>query len=147
MAVDVHVNGGGAPEPTSELLARGVRGALDAEGADDGEVSVTLLSDDEIRALNHRYLDRDRVTDVIAFALHDEGEPVLGDVYVGHEQAARQAAEHGVSRDEELLRLAVHGTLHVLGHVHPEGPEREESPMFRRQEELVRRILEADPSG
>jgi probable rRNA maturation factor len=61
-------------------------------------------------------------------------------VYVGAEQAARQAAEAGVGVGEELVRLAVHGTLHVLGHEHPEGDGREESPMFALQEALVREI-------
>ncbi len=59
---------------------------------------------------------------------------------MGVDQARRQAAELGVPLDEELVRLAVHGTLHVLGHDHPEGPGREESPMFALQEALVRAI-------
>ena len=66
----------------------------------------------------------------------------VGDVYVGIEQAGRQAAEHGVPLDEELVRLAVHGTPHVVGHDHPEGPERLESPMFVLQERLVRDVME-----
>lgn len=146
MPASVHVNPGGAGEAPLDLLERGVRHVLEVEGIDEGEVSVTLLDDGGIRTLNREYLERDRVTDVIAFALHDPGEPVLGDVYLGHEQARRQAREHGVPPDEELLRLAVHGTLHVLGHEHPDEPGREDSPMFRRQEDHVRRVLE-EPTG
>jgi probable rRNA maturation factor len=66
----------------------------------------------------------------------------LGDIYVGYDQATRQAEEAGVPLPEELARLAIHGTLHVLGHDHPEGPERLESAMFRLQEQLVRRVME-----
>ena len=65
----------------------------------------------------------------------------MGDVYLGVEQAARQAAEEGVPLAEELVRLAVHGTLHVLGHDHPEGEERLHSPMFVLQEEIVSALL------
>ena len=105
--------------------------------------TVALLPDEAMRELNDRFLGRDRTTDVLAFALEGGGTTVLGDVYLGYEQASRQAKEAGVSLSEELIRLAVHGTLHVLGHDHPEGPDRVDSPMFRLQEELISRLLEA----
>ena len=127
------------PVPVRDL-ERAVRATLASEHVHEGEISLTLLADAEIRELNRTYLNRDRPTDVIAFALAAEGAP-LGDVYVGYEQAVRQAREAEVPLNEELVRLAVHGTLHVLGHEHPEGAEREASEMFRRQEELVRRLL------
>jgi rRNA maturation RNase YbeY len=120
-------------------LERAVVLTLIDAGVADAEISLTLLDDHGIRDLNLRYLGKDRPTDVIAFALGRE--PVLiGDIYLGAEQAARQASELGVPLAEELVRLAVHGTLHVLGHDHPEGEDREASPMFRLQEDLVRRI-------
>lgn len=126
--------------PTS-FLEKGVREVLGAEGVGEGELSLTFMNDEEIQALNQEYLGKDQPTDVIAFALQEAGDPLMGDVYVGYEQAQRQAEELGVGLLEELLRLAIHGTLHVLGHGHPEGPERMESPMFRRQEELLAVIL------
>lgn len=106
-----------------------------------GELSVTVVGERAIAALNRRYLGRRGPTDVIAFALHDSGAPVLGDVYVGYDQALRQAAELGVEPAEELVRLAVHGTLHVLGYDHAPGPERAGGAMGRRQEALVRRVM------
>lgn len=148
--VEVLVNAQGFPDAPVTLIERAVRLALhDAyaplgPGIDGSEVSITLLDDEAIRTLNRDYLERDRVTDVIAFSLGEKGGPVLGDVYVGCEQAGRQAAELGVRADEELVRLAVHGTLHVLGHDHPEGPERLDSPMFALQERIVRRVLDEE---
>jgi probable rRNA maturation factor len=59
------------------------------------------------------------------------------------EQALRQAAEYGATPAEEVLRLAVHGTLHVLGYDHPEGADRASSEMFARQEALLRGFLES----
>lgn len=126
-----------------EFLERGVRAVLLRESVSEAEISLTLLEDDGIRDLNRRYLDRDRTTDVIAFPLYEPGEPVVGDVYLGAGQARRQAAELGIPVDEELLRLAVHGTLHVLGHDHPEDGDRESSEMFRIQEETVEGVLES----
>lgn len=142
-------NGGGAAEtpdaeaPTLDwLVRRGVVRALDEEGAADAELSVTLLDDEAIHAMNREYLAKDRPTDVIAFSLGD-GEAVLGDVYIGADQARRQAEELGVDFVEEVVRLAIHGTLHVLGHDHPEGPDRENSPMYRLQERLVDEVMGA----
>lgn len=127
-----------------ESLERAVRAVLDRQGVDEAEISVALLDDPAIRALNRAHLGHDRPTDVIAFALWDEGEPVVGDVYLGWEQALRQADEAGVGAEEELVRLVVHGTLHVLGWDHPEAAaDRAESPMYRRQEALVREVLQS----
>lgn len=142
VAVEVSVGDGVVPPLDPERVAAAVRHVLRAEGIGGAEVSVALLGDAEVAALNRDYLGRDRPTDVIAFALHDRGEPPLGDVYVGVEQAVRQAGEFGAGPDEEVLRLAVHGTLHVLGYDHPEGPERTQSPMFVRQEHLLREFLD-----
>jgi len=104
------------------------------------EISLTLLDDEAIAALNRRYLGREGPTDVLAFSLGEPTAP-LGDVYVGFQQAGRQAAEHGVPLEEELARLAIHGTLHVLGHDHPEGPERTRSAMIRLQERLLGELM------
>jgi probable rRNA maturation factor len=144
--VDVTINGGTFTEVPCELLERAVVVTLHEAGVRTAEVSLTLLGDEGIRDLNARYLGEDRPTDVIAFSLGTSGE-VLGDIYVGHDQAARQAQELGVDLREELVRLAVHGTLHILGHDHPGGDERDSSPMFRRQEALVRTLLEGRHPG
>lgn len=146
MALEIVVNGGKDWSLPEGLLARGVEAVFSAEGIDEGEISLTFLDDDAIAALNDEYLGRPGPTDVLAFALHDGGESVLGDVYVGYEQARRQARDLDVPLEEELLRLAVHGALHVLGHDHPEGVAREESEMYRRQEEILARVL-SDPGG
>jgi probable rRNA maturation factor len=130
----------GVDASLARLLETAVRRTWASEGEGPGEVSLTLLGDDAIAELNRRYLDRHGPTDVIAFRLGEARGPV-GDVYVGAHQAERQAREYGVSLTEELVRLTVHGTLHVLGYDHPEGEERVGSPMFVRQEALVRSVL------
>jgi probable rRNA maturation factor len=139
--VMVSVGEGATPPVDPARVEAAVRHVLRAEGVDAAEISVALVSDGEIAALNEQYLSHEGPTDVISFHLHDEGEPPLGDVYVGVEQAARQAAGFGAAADEEVLRLAVHGTLHVLGYEHPEGDDRAASPMFARQEALLREFL------
>ena len=67
----------------------------------------------------------------------------MGDVYIAPEVARRNAREHGCGLREETARLVVHGVLHVLGHDHPDGEERTDSTMWRRQERLLARAREA----
>jgi len=117
-------------------------GVLRAEGVRDAMLSVAFVSRRAITALNRRHLRRAGVTDDIAFAFRPPGvrAPVVGDVYIAPEVARAQAARLGLPVREELARLVVHGTLHVLGHDHPEGDGRTASPMWRRQEQLLRRL-------
>ena len=141
-AIEVEVSvGEGVTSPVDAArVEAAVRHVLREEGVPVAEISVALVSDAEITALNEEYLQHQGPTDVISFALHEEGEPPLGDVYVCVDQATRQAPEYGATPAEEVVRLAVHGTLHVLGWDHPEGAGRTESEMFRRQEELIRSL-------
>lgn len=119
------------------IVERAVEAALLARGVHDAELSVTLLGDRAIAALNAEWLQRDEPTDVIAFPLYEEGETPVGDIYIGIRQAGRQAVSLGVSLAEELARLAIHGTLHVLGFDHPPGADRVRSPMWREQERIL----------
>lgn len=121
------------------------RATLVAEAVDDASLSVTLVDDRTIADLNARYRGHEGPTDVLAFALHDPREAPVGDVYIGHAQASRQARRLGVEPAEELVRLTVHGTLHVLGHEHPPDEAREASAMWVLQERIVREVMEAKP--
>lgn len=103
-------------------------------------VDITLLSAAAMRRVNRRATGHRGLTDVIAYALPQPDGRVLGDVYISP-AAAANAAENGAGLREELVRLAVHGTLHVLGFDHPEGAGRTRSRMWRLQERYVRRLL------
>jgi probable rRNA maturation factor len=147
LQLSVHVDEGLAVPLDSARVEAALERVLREEGVEAAELSVAFVDDDRIAALNREYLMHEGPTDVISFPLHASGQPVLGDVYVGVQQAERQARELGERFEVELLRLAVHGTLHVLGYDHPEGDEREQSPMYRRQEELLFLILGSGAAG
>jgi probable rRNA maturation factor len=131
--------GGRARGLPATTVQRVVRRVLRGEGA-AAAVSVTFAGPRRMRRLNGHYLGADRPTDVIAFALPQLDGSVLGDVYVCPAVAARQARANGVSLRQELIRLVIHGTLHVLGWDHPGGAERSASAMWRRQERYVRQL-------
>jgi len=93
-----------------------------------------------MRRANRRATGRRGLTDVIAYALPQPDGQLVGDVYICPD-AASKAAPSGAGLREELVRLAVHGTLHVLGYDHPEGIGRTRSRMWQRQERYVKRLL------
>jgi probable rRNA maturation factor len=100
-------------------------------------VDITLLSAAAMRRTNRRATGRRGLTDVIAYGLPQPDGRMIGDVYICPAAAAR----NGVGLTEELMRLAVHGTLHVLGYDHPEGAGRTRSRMWQLQERYLKRLL------
>lgn len=146
MGVAVGVSVDGVRIPLSRRRVAAVaRAVLRAERRARVLLSIAFVSNRAIRVLNRAHLRRDRDTDVIAFAHRPTGRgaPLVGDVYIAPDVARRAAGALGVPAREELVRLVVHGTLHVLGHDHPAGAGRMRSPMWRRQERLVRRLARA----
>ena len=137
--MDIQVNLGPYKGAPGLLFKQAIHQTLIEDGR-TGEFSITLLGDQEMGELNARYLGRNAPTDVLAFSMGTNERP-LGDVYVCMDQASRQAREYKISLDEELVRLVVHGVLHVLGHDHPEDSDRFTSPMFKLQERLVRQVF------
>ncbi len=111
---------------------------LNGEGAGPALVNVTFLSSQRMRALHRRTLGSDRSTDVISFGLSHDGL-IVGDIYICPPVARRVARDAGIPASEEILRLVVHGVLHVLGYDHPPGglEERSRSRMWHRQEHYL----------
>jgi len=97
-------------------LVRGwVRRTLESEGIRQADVTVVIIGDRLSRRLHRRWFGQDSTTDVMAFPLAAV-ETLEGEVYVNSERARRQARRFRVTHREELLRLVVHGTLHLAGH-------------------------------
>jgi probable rRNA maturation factor len=143
LAVDVAADGVRLPLAASRV-AELARRVLAAEGVREAMLSIAFLTAPAMARLNREHLGHRGPTDVISFGFAAAGrEGLVGDVYVCPEVARENARRHGVSVREELARLVVHGTLHVLGYDHPEGEAREGSEMWRRQEQLVRRLYAA----
>jgi probable rRNA maturation factor len=144
MSLDVDVATNGLRVSLSRYaIADAACAALRAEGVRHALVSITLLDRQAIARMNRTHLSHSGPTDVISFGFTrpTTSDPVIGDVYIAPDVARANARARGVSVREELARLVVHGVLHVLGRDHPESGDREDSAMWRRQEQLVKRIL------
>ena len=138
-AAPVAVQGRHPPLSRSALVAA-VRRVLAGERR-IAAISLTFVGKERMRELNRRWRGADRATDVLAFALEGPAGALTGDIYVCRALALRQAAARHLPLRQELLRLAIHGTLHVLGYDHPEDERRTGSAMWRRQERYLRGSL------
>lgn len=107
------------------------------------EVSLTFVSDQEIRELNLQYRKQDKTTDVLSFPLGDinpETDAVmLGDVIISAETAERQAKSLNQSFEREAAFLAVHSILHLLGYDH-ETSVNDEEIMFQKQKDIIKTL-------
>jgi len=106
------------------------------------EISVTLVTDSEIRALNRQYRGIDKATDVLSFSIGDVNRDseavVLGDIVISAETAVRQAGLYGHGVERELAFLTVHGALHLLGYDHMNKAD--EAAMYAKQDLILQKL-------
>ncbi|MGO4373900.1 rRNA maturation RNase YbeY [Paenibacillus sp. 2TAB19] len=142
------------PEVWIGRLEQLLRIAGEKEGIAGGEVTLTFTDDEEIHKLNLEYRNIDRPTDVLSFAMQDDGvdelniifevesedevDPIsgmLGDIIISAETALRQSEEYGHSLEREIGFLFVHGFLHLIGYDHQD--EASEAEMTAKQEAVL----------
>lgn len=106
-------------------------------------VSLSFVTPKRIQTLNKQYRKINKPTDVLSFnadpAMQSPVEFELGDIVICPSYATKEAKRRAISAREELLRLMIHGVLHLKGYDH--ATEDEEMVMFRLQEELLERIM------
>ena len=104
----------------SRRLRARARAYLAALGREDAELSILVVGDRRIRAINREWRGKDEATDVLSFPLSDPPGigTLLGDVVISLETAARRARDEGRPVARELDRYLAHGLLHLLGHDH-----------------------------
>lgn len=149
MNIDFQDHTGEVTEEIINILERLLQLAGEKETvANDAEISVSFVNNNEIQEINRDYRDKDEPTDVISFAMQEsvEGEimidvgdldipETLGDIIISIEKAKEQAEEYNHSYVRELGFLAVHGFLHLLGYDHMN--DEDEKIMFTKQEEIL----------
>lgn len=116
------------------------------------EISLTVVTEDEIQSINAEYRGIDKVTDVLSFPqyecvedieeeieyIEDDMTLLLGDVVICYDKVKAQAAEFGTSEEREFVYLFVHSLLHLLGYDHMEADEKAE---MRAHEENIMTIM------
>jgi probable rRNA maturation factor len=111
--------------------------ALTAIGKDESSATIAFVSDKKIRELNRQFRGIDKATDVLSFPADGPDELNLGDIAIATETAATQARENGLSFDDEIAQLILHGLLHLSGYDH----ETDNGEMNRLELRLRRKLL------
>lgn len=127
-------------QPVADAVRGVVRGVVERLGGEASEVHVLFTGDERIRELNRLWRSRDAATDVLSFPDGDElpdGGRLLGEIVISVDTARRQAIGQGHDERRELLELALHGTLHLLGYDHVS----DEGDMDRLELKLRRELL------
>ncbi|MBE6856318.1 MAG: rRNA maturation RNase YbeY [Ruminococcus sp.] len=132
------------------LIRRCCQAVLSTEGfGKDAEVSVSFVSNSEIKNLNKIYRDKDSVTDVLSFPLtgadgteeinQETGAVLLGDIVISLETAVKQASNYGHSLEREIGFLTVHSMLHLLGYDH-ETSQLDQRIMREKEESVLEKL-------
>lgn len=132
-----------------ELVKKVLTYVAEQEGIEkDAELSISFVSDEEIQEINRTYRGKDQPTDVISFAMQEQGEGeiqivgeefvILGDIIISMDRTKEQADEYGHSFERELAFLATHGLLHLIGYDHM--TEEDEKEMFAKQEMYLQAV-------
>jgi probable rRNA maturation factor len=129
-------------------VRRRTRILLDALRSPDGEISILLVGDRRIAALNRKFFNREGPTNVIAFPMQagpfaDLHPDLLGDVVISVDTAHREARAAGMDLDERIAQLLVHGVLHLYGYDH-ENTAADARRMAAKSRRLMATILRAE---
>jgi probable rRNA maturation factor len=108
----------------------------------DGDITIKVGSRSESRNLNQEYRQKDYPTDVLSFSLNQELPAgfYLGDIFICYPIAREQARQFDIPLNNELLRLMIHGVLHLSGYDH----EKDSGEMDQLQESFLEELLASD---
>ena len=101
------------------------------------ELTLVFVDKKKMQELNHQFRKKNKVTDILSFSGFTEDE--LGELVLCGDVVDHQALEHGLSRNEELGYLLIHGVLHLLGYEHEKGGKQAKE-MFELQDKLFERL-------
>jgi probable rRNA maturation factor len=119
----------------TRAFERLLRDLLLRHRAGSPEITLAFVGEKAIRTLNRRFMNEDKPTDVLSFPLRKKGADgrfYLGDIVIAVPVAFRQSRGNGTSLERELMRLTIHGFLHLLGYDH--------SPKMEKEERIARRL-------
>jgi len=98
---------------------------IKSEGKATGDISFIITSDDYLRNVNKEFLNHDYFTDVISFN-YGFDNTVAGEIYISEDTVRRNSIEYNVDLDNEMLRVMIHGVLHLAGYNDATDEEKQE---------------------
>lgn len=93
-----------------------IKEAIKAEGYKLNELNFIFCSDNYLLEINRQYLNHNTFTDIITFDNSEVNKLIVGDIFISYERVCDNASKFAVSEEDELHRVIIHGTLHLLGY-------------------------------
>lgn len=118
------------PWEPSKQISSWIDSVIRLEGFETGEITYTFCDDEFLHKINVDYLQHDTLTDIITFD-YVSGKQIHADIFISVERVKSNAEEFGVSFDNELLRVLIHGILHLVGY----GDKTQDEIVVMRQKE------------
>ncbi|HEX8515119.1 MAG TPA: rRNA maturation RNase YbeY [Bacteroidia bacterium] len=109
------------------VLKKWITGIIEKKKRKPGDLNFIFCSDEHLLAINKQYLDHNTYTDIITFdySKEDNKMPVSGDIFISIERVEENAKKFSKSFENELHRVIIHGTLHLLGYKDKTRPDKE----------------------
>ncbi len=126
----------------SEKYPGWIENVVTSEGRKLEELSYIFCDDDYLFELNKEYLGHETYTDIITFD-YSVGKIVQGDIYISTQRVKENSSEYGVSFDEELRRVIIHGVLHLCGY---KDKSEEETKLMRQKEDEKMKLFHVEQS-
>lgn len=117
-----------------EKISKWIQSVIEQEGCSLGEISYVFCDDKYLHAINVAYLKHDTLTDIISFD-YSLGKQLHGEMYISIERVIENAKEYGVSFENELLRVIIHGVLHYMGYT--DKTEEDKQIMRKKEDKYV----------
>ena len=131
------------PLPLAATLVTSlVNRTLEEHGIGASRIQVVFSSDEHLRELKRRYLGQDYYTDVIAFQMSEPDEDLEGEIYISPERALENSRIYNETYHRELMRLVIHGCLHLLGY--EDSTLKEKSRMSALEDALLSTVNSED---
>jgi len=115
-----------------------IANAISGEGFEAGVINIIFCNDEYLSELNQRFLERDTLTDVIAFDYRENDRDVSGDIFISIDRTGENALKYGQSFQEETRRVIIHGVLHLCGY---SDKSEEEQSLMRAKEDYYLSLL------
>ncbi|QMW02191.1 rRNA maturation RNase YbeY [Spirosoma foliorum] len=121
--------------PKKQVTRQWLKQQVEREGFAVGDLNYIFCSDEHVLQVNRDYLQHDYYTDIITFDQSEEDDKIEGDIFVSVERVADNAAQLGVSSEQEMRRVLAHGLLHLCGYY--DKTDEEAAQMRAKEEEWL----------